>query len=133
MKTFEEMPMSNDLPSTQPAVTRRNRSFRWRLIPATFLFLMSFISLVAGVGGPLNALFVNLKYGWIVPDPEWPEFDNVALTLCNLTRWQLMFWSGVFAGFSAFAWMRGRWWIAGGTTASAWILSIFYQAFFPPH
>lgn len=125
--------MSEDLLSTQPAVTRRNRSFRWRLIPATFLFLMSFAGLVGGIGGPLIALFVNLKYGWIVPDPEWPEFNKVALTLSNLTQWQLMFWSGAFAGFSAFAWLRGRWYIACGTTALAWILSVFYQAFFLPH
>ena len=40
----------------------------------------------------VGAVFINLRYGWIVPNPDTRTLNSVALTHANLTLWQLWFW-----------------------------------------
>ena len=106
---------------------QHSRQFRRRIIPATLLFLIGAVQILGGAVMAVGAVFINLRYGWIVPNPDTRTLNSVALTHANLTLWQLWFWSGVVAIGSAFAWLRGRWKLAWGTTGLWWLLAGLYS------
>jgi len=123
--------MVDDLNSNKPSELPIRRSFRWRLIPATFFFLMGAASILGAVVMVSMAIFVNLRYGWIVPHPDTPTRNQAALTLENLTRWQINFWFGVGAIGAAISWLRGRWRSAWALTGLLWLMMVLLPAFFP--
>ena len=110
-------PTENKSPDPLP-----RRRFRWRLIPATFMYLLGPISVLKSVVMLLGSLYVNLRYGWIAPGSDNPARNAVALTTANLTLWQLYFWIGVMAIFSAISWQKGHWRWAWISTGLVWLL-----------
>ena len=118
--------MVDDLPSTERSEAPVCRSFRWRLIPATFFLVMGPALSLGSVLIPLTAVFVIIQDGWA--DPRLPPLLRPTLT--KLSFWQLSFWMGVIAAGSGIAWLRGHWRIAWGTTALVVVLIVVRTVLF---
>ena len=107
--------MSDRLPPSEQAQAQTPRSFRWRLLPASILGTIGLFHVVYSSGLALFAILYNIQHGWVVVDPVDPRATPWALCHFNLSLWQIHFWFGVAAITSAWAWLRGRWFIACGT------------------
>lgn len=97
-----------------------------------FLGCLGVIALLGSIFMAGVATFFNLRYGWIVPDPDTPARNQIAFTASNITYWQLTFWVGVTSLVASSAWFRGRWRMACGVTILAWILMGVSLLFAPP-
>ena len=107
--------MSDRLPPSEQAQAQTPRSFRWRLLPASILGAIGLFHVVSSSGWAFFAIFYNIQHGWVVVDPVDPRTSPWALCHFNLSLWQIHFWFGVTGITSAWAWLRGRWFIASGT------------------
>ena len=124
--------MSDSLLPSEQAPEQMPRSFRWRLLPVTFLFIGGCMGVLASAASVCMAAYVNLRYGWIVPHPDTPERNQVAFTLANLSKWQFCFWSGSFALYCAWTWYKGHWRRAWIATLLLWLTAGLIGEFFGP-
>ncbi len=104
--TVERHPVSED---------RRTR-FRWRLIPSLFFGFFGSFGLLGSLLISGIAFYYNVRYGWVVPDPEYPSLSAIAITPRNLAIWQCLCWASVAALVASWAWFGGRWKVAWGAT-----------------
>ena len=121
--------MADELPSEMRIDDPVGRSFRWRLIPATFFLVMGPALSLGSVLIPLTAVYVIIQDGWA--DPRLPPLLRPTFT--SLSFWQLNFWMGVIAAGSGIAWLRGHWCIAWSTTALVVVLVVVRSVLFPPN
>lgn len=98
--------------NTDAAPQTMRQPFRWRLIPGTFFLLMGVLGLLGVTLVAVVVVYVNLRYGLIVPSPDTPTRNKVALTLANVVNWQLALWSAIASLIAGASWLRGRWRIA---------------------
>ncbi|MEK6258126.1 MAG: hypothetical protein AABP62_05850 [Planctomycetota bacterium] len=119
--------MAVDLPSETRIGDPAGRSFRWRLIPATFFLVMGPALSLGSVLIPLTAVYIIIQDGWA--DPRLPPLLRPTLT--SWSFWQLNFWTGVIAAGSGLAWLRGRWRIAWGMTALVVVVVVLRSVLFP--
>ena len=122
--------MSNAMPGGETSEPANARSFRWRLIPAAVLFFYGGLAALGGVVMLAGAIFVNLRYGWIVSHPDTPTLNQAALTTAHLTEWFMGSLVGVVAIFSGLACLRGRWYVTWGTVALFFLLMGVHAAIF---
>ena len=120
--------MSDSSQPLEPSVLQGRRHFRRRIIPATLLFILGggWILVAAGMYGA--ALYVHFQYGPIIPLPETPTRNQLALTNANIFQRELELMSGIVAIVSACAWLRGRWRVAWATVALFLLLSGIHGA-----
>lgn len=105
-------PTSVSLPTTRPAV-------RWRIVPGILFLFFGGVGLLNSVLIAGMAIYMNLRYGWMVPDPEHPTLSQVAFTPANILKWQLVGWTSVFAIVAGWTILHCRWksaWLTIGLT-----------------
>lgn len=101
---------------TTPEEAAPAKRFRWRVIAATWFYFVGGLGLIATTVMVAIMSFVNVKYGWIVPNPEYPmSIDAMAFTSHNVLKLQVLAALSVLSLFAAISWHRGWWrvaWIA---------------------
>ena len=101
------------------------RSFRWRILPAAFIFTIGLISVACGIFCFGLAVYMNLRHGWITPQPSPSLLNQAAFTFKNVSGWLIVLSLGGFAFYCAWLWMRGRWWIAMIATLAWWLTMVW--------
>jgi hypothetical protein len=64
----------------------------------------------------VSSVSLHLKYGWISPNPDTPDLNELLLTPRNILSWQCGCWSCVASFVASWTWFRGRWRIAWAAT-----------------